>query len=219
MGIPCLECGRRFAWGEDADSAAVSDRRLRNIAHCKLAAHARAEHPGALFTCPRRGDAFAWRGDERDQDYWYPRDGYPVCHYCGSISEAELFSAIERGGELSPTDKSYKVYVTLPAKNPDEPVVYTKQSHEPTDKTGYRRVGDLSAAERDALQDGGWSVDDPEAWVRFEPRGPHVNAKFYFQHLSEDGRARFVTLLNAKKINLGYPGHFYRLPFFCKVIG
>lgn len=39
-------------------------------------------------------------------------------------------------------------------------------------------------------------------------------AKFYFPHLSEDQRHEFVDLLNAKKINLGYPGYFYRLPFF-----
>ncbi len=38
--------------------------------------------------------------------------------------------------------------------------------------------------------------------------------KFYFQHLSEAQQVRFVELLNAKKMRVGYPGHFYRLPFF-----
>ncbi len=40
--------------------------------------------------------------------------------------------------------------------------------------------------------------------------------KFYFQHLAEDQHRAFVDLLNAKKLNIGYPGHFYVLPFFVK---
>lgn len=38
--------------------------------------------------------------------------------------------------------------------------------------------------------------------------------KFYFQHLSEDGRQKFVRLLNQKKILFDFPGYFYVLPFF-----
>jgi hypothetical protein len=37
--------------------------------------------------------------------------------------------------------------------------------------------------------------------------------KFYFQHLSEDQRKRFIELVNAGA-KLEYPGRFYRLPFF-----
>lgn len=40
--------------------------------------------------------------------------------------------------------------------------------------------------------------------------------KFYFQHLSVEERKRFIELLNAKKMKLAYPGHFYRMPFFCQ---
>jgi len=39
--------------------------------------------------------------------------------------------------------------------------------------------------------------------------------KFYFQHLSEDQKNRFVELLNQKRLKLNVPGHFYVLPFFC----
>lgn len=42
----------------------------------------------------------------------------------------------------------------------------------------------------------------------------HSEAKFYFQHLSEEQRREFVGVVNQKKINVGYPGHFYVLPFF-----
>lgn len=38
--------------------------------------------------------------------------------------------------------------------------------------------------------------------------------KFYFQHLDEAGRDRFLELHNAGAMNLGYPGRFYRLPYF-----
>lgn len=38
--------------------------------------------------------------------------------------------------------------------------------------------------------------------------------KFYFQHLSEDQKTRFVELLNQRAIKIGYPRHFYVLPFF-----
>lgn len=38
--------------------------------------------------------------------------------------------------------------------------------------------------------------------------------KFYFQHLSEAQKKRFVDLLNERKIALAYPHRFYVLPFF-----
>lgn len=43
----------------------------------------------------------------------------------------------------------------------------------------------------------------------------HMN-KFYFQHLSEGQRSVFVTLMNLRQLNIGEPGHFYVLPFFCE---
>ena len=39
-------------------------------------------------------------------------------------------------------------------------------------------------------------------------------AKFYFQHFTQEQRTHFVQLLNDKRIKLGPPGYFYRLPFF-----
>lgn len=40
--------------------------------------------------------------------------------------------------------------------------------------------------------------------------------KFYFQHLSPEQQGRFIELYNARKIKMGYPGHFYVSPFFCR---
>lgn len=39
--------------------------------------------------------------------------------------------------------------------------------------------------------------------------------KFYFQHLSVEGRKSFIEMLNAGVVRFGMPGHFYVLPFFC----
>jgi hypothetical protein len=44
-------------------------------------------------------------------------------------------------------------------------------------------------------------------------RGPIDHTKFYFQHLSKDETQRFVDLYDVKKVNIGYPGHFYIWPF------
>lgn len=41
--------------------------------------------------------------------------------------------------------------------------------------------------------------------------------KFYFEHLSEGQKQRFVELLNEGKIKLNYPGYFYNKPYFCNI--
>lgn len=41
------------------------------------------------------------------------------------------------------------------------------------------------------------------------------NAKFYFQHLNEEQKLRFIELHNEKRLQLNYPGYFYTRPFFC----
>lgn len=54
--------------------------------------------------------------------------------------------------------------------------------------------------------------DDSGLTVRIKAPG----MKFYFQHLSEEQKMEFIDLLNAGKVRVGYPGHFYRLPYFCQ---
>jgi hypothetical protein len=50
------------------------------------------------------------------------------------------------------------------------------------------------------------------------PGGGHLG-KFYFQHLTRDLQIRFIELYNEKprKFTIGYPGHFYVLPFFVRL--
>lgn len=38
--------------------------------------------------------------------------------------------------------------------------------------------------------------------------------KLYFQHFIEAQMIEFIALYNDKKLNVGYPGHLYTLPFF-----
>lgn len=45
---------------------------------------------------------------------------------------------------------------------------------------------------------------------------PHPHSKFYFQHLNEAQRAKFIELYNKDVMKIGYPGWFYTTPFFIK---
>ena len=132
-----------------------------------------------------------------------------TCSYCGSISPAKFFEAIDAGCQLGPTDQTYKVYVDLPHSDP----------------TGIRLIGHTSMATRpsdgwepvtDTLrQEFGNSISPHDTFILRGQNGPHIHAKFYFQHLSEAERDRFIELHKAGKMNIGYPGHFYVTPLFC----
>ena len=54
--------------------------------------------------------------------------------------------------------------------------------------------------------------------MKVQPRPARTQGKFYFQHLSDDDRTRFIELYNAKRMKLGYPGYFYSRPYFCKAV-
>lgn len=172
--------------------------------------------------CPRRaeiGIASTFPGP----DHWRAeRESFrvgPTCSYCGSISPAKLFELIEAGAKLGPTDKNYKVYVDAPNPTPDElrcDMGSNGANHPGTTREGYwKQHKDLTAKERDIVLRGGMGRDhEPGYWHHFGPTGPKSWGKFYFQHLSEDEKRRFVDLLNAKAIAIGEPGYFYRLPYF-----
>lgn len=140
-----------------------------------------------------------------DMDFWNSRYGHKACSYCGSISPDELFAAIEAGAKLGPTDKSYKVYVDLPNPLVGQTVEIGSESGPTHDREGKRTRDDLT--------------DEEIKTGRYERKmmgkaSATVHAKFYFQHFSVDEQQRFIDLLNAKKINIGMPGHFYARPFF-----
>jgi hypothetical protein len=158
-------------------------------------------------TCPRRlGEVGPWSREE-DQDAWRP-DG--SCSFCGSISPDTFMEAARRGDLITPTDKNYKAYVDLP--NPREGevrIVGTTNSREHPGGN-WVPVGEKERADLDRAGSGGLQT----TYVLYGTEGPKDHRKFYFQHLSPEQRREFVDLLNAGTLNLAYPGHFYRLPFF-----
>ncbi len=144
----------------------------------------------APCSCPKSG------GDRR----YEPAPGRPEddsCDYCGSLFGEVFMARLEAGDVvLGPTDKNYKCYVHNHGGAP------FRQTHR-TDKPSV--PGEIL---KDPMDMTLWT------WaVRETP-----DAKFYFEHLSESQRQRFIELLNARKLKIGDPGHFYRLPFFVQVL-
>ena len=79
--------------------------------------------------------------------------------------------------------------------------------------------GSLAPAEFFAAIDAGVELGPTGKSYKVYLRGEHAPPvrgapKFYFQHLSDEERQRFVDLVNAKKLNIGDPGYFHTLPFF-----
>lgn len=190
---------------------AESERLLRVInAYWALRHHMETEHPEAMFVCGRQAESL--KGSGKPEAFW---ESDHTCSFCGSLSPDKFFEAVEAGCQVGPTDKSYKAYIDLPHPDPE----------------GLRVVGSRMATEHPG---DGWHEATPEFCERYdwqpwaEPRRPgermyctlgrngaSIHAKFYFQHLDDAGRQRFVQLYNERKMNLGYPGHFYTRPFFC----
>lgn len=120
-------------------------------------------------------------------DHWRD-DG--TCSFCGSLNPDVFMARVEAGDvQLEPTDKSYKVYV--------------QNSGGEAFKRSYRDCpkGATCTGPKDCTH-----------WVTRE----QPSSKFYFQHLSTAQRHRFVELMNAQRLKLAFPGHFYVLPFFAK---
>jgi hypothetical protein len=163
-------------------------------------------------TCPRRLELGAYRAGETG------KDGIRLdatCSYCGSITEEAFLAACVRGDQLGPTDKSYKVYVDLPEGEPDRLRVLSHATFLPSNSgERYVRGADLSEEQRAIVQQEGITFREDD-YYQFAPRGSIKHAKFYFQHLTQAGCEKFIELLNAKRLNIGYPGRFYVLPFFC----
>jgi hypothetical protein len=108
-----------------------------------------------------------------------------TCDYCGSLTGNDFMRRVEAGDVvLIPTDKAYKVYL--------------KNDGGQEFKQSYRTDNSQSA--------------NQETWT-WTTR-PQSQQKFYFQHLSVAQMTRFVALLNAKKLKLDVPGHFYVTPYF-----
>jgi hypothetical protein len=171
--------------------------------------------------CGRRSDPFApdFPGEDTWREGGNPYHMSPTCSYCGSITPEALFAAIEAGHEIGPTDKNYKLYVEVPTADPtalrvtggssggDEPPSWGERSQ-------WHRYADLTDEQRAMLRRDGWGDGEREGWVMIAPVGPTAHGKFYFQHFDGEQQGRFLDLVNAGKVNFGYPGHLYVRPYF-----
>jgi hypothetical protein len=133
------------------------------------------------------------------------------CSWDGSLHPDVFMDLIEKPGTfLTPTDKNYKVYIDVAdaGEDADELRVVVSGTHEPPAAYADRAI---RATKRNRKK---WDLGEHTGWFILEPRGPSREDKFYFEHLSDEQKTRFVALLNEGKLSLKYPGHFYRLPFF-----
>lgn len=157
--------------------------------------------PDSPFKAPFNGE-MAWGDDQ-------------TCSYCGSLHPDALMAALEAGTvTLTPTDKSYKVYVDG-MLNPRAGLLRIVAVSNAKDSPGPGYVQFSEVEHGDVARRGGWRSISVGDWVLVDIEGPTRHAKFYFQHLSDAQRKRFVELYNEKRLRLSAPGHFYVLPFFC----
>lgn len=157
--------------------------------------------------CPRQHYEATMASQKRHHSHWEENG---TCSYCGSISPEMLFKAIEDGCELGPTDKDYKVYVDLIEPEPDKLKIVSAVNFD-IDEERRKKEGWVPA-DKARMRAEGWGGE--YQWMRLVRQGPIRHAKFYFQHLTKEEQHRFIDLLNTKKVKIGAPGHFYRLPFF-----
>lgn len=112
-----------------------------------------------------------------------------TCSFCGSLNPDELMRRLEIADiQVGPTDKAYKIYV--------------RNLGGPQFKMHYRNCPPNS----------GCTYESCDHWVTVE----RDETKFYFQHLTEAQRTRFIEIHNEKRMNIGYPGYFYMMPYFAR---
>lgn len=157
------------------------------------------------------------------------------CPYDGSMHPDEFMAYLEKPWtELTPTDKNYKVYISVVSEENDEMREYasTTRDTRPGDENGMEwgrewmtwetaveRHPELREAyERHLRMVENTAPSHPwrtaTHWLQVGPRGDRRESKFYFEHLSDEQKQRFVDLLNKGKLTLREPGFFYRRPFF-----
>lgn len=64
---------------------------------------------------------------------------------------------------------------------------------------------------------GGEIIPTDKNYKAYARRPDKLDGTFYYQHLSRSQMNRFIELYNSGKMKVGFPGHFYRMPFFMKV--
>jgi hypothetical protein len=197
-----------YGYGDDPDRAVAWNIGVEELQAEDWAivdeAEVKARKPAAEFVCGRRGDYGSDTAKMKPLDHWSMRDGRRTCSYCGSAHQDDVMAMAEAGTiQWGPTDKGYKAYLSLAPTDEDETI-----AKENAKKFG---VGELIFKDKGEVAFEEWWQKERSLHVRGKDMG-----KFYFQHLTDAQKDRFLVLLNERKLKIGYPGHFYRLPYFIR---
>lgn len=136
-----------------------------------------------------------------------------TCAHCGGIRPSIAMKHIREGAEVTPTDKSYKIYVDVPDPKVGQMRVVSTMNFTPTDYNPEDRG--YVKADPEVLKASGWGTGDSDyskgiQWMMLKPHDAIMNAKCYLNHFSESQALEFVRLIETKKMNIAFPGHFYR---------
>jgi len=156
------------------------------------------------------------------------------CPWDGSMHPDEFMAYLEKPGTwLTPTDKNYKVYISVVSDEPETMRHITSMTRRPDEgrpdsqynrewltwEEAVERHPEMREEYEEHLSHVAslapshpWHTDTH--WIQVCPRGEERESKFYFEHLTEEQKRRFIDLLNEGKLNLREPGFFYRRPFF-----
>jgi hypothetical protein len=153
-------------------------------------------------------------------------DMYAQCPNCEAV-----FRGDAAGATLEAKNAYWALRAHIKSDHPEAMVACPRQRESPIGRREEKAAfwdrngtcsycGSFSQSQFFAAVEAGAEVGPTDKNYKAYLRGPGVPpatgaAKFYFQHLDEAGRDRFIELFNSKKMTIGYPGHFYSLPFFC----
>lgn len=172
-------------------------------------------------TCPRRMSEFGPWAHSEGEDEWVDRRAGLAgqervglsCSFCGSLHPDRFMELVREGWIVGPTDKSYKAYLESPLTDEQKAAKRQQWMERDAVARAVREIGEKDGKTAEQIQ-----ADLDEQWQ--EQSGGWLygdqSAKFYYQHLSAEQRAEFITLYNEGRMQVGYPGHFYALPFFCR---
>lgn len=172
--------------------------------------------PAEAHTCPRRMAEYGpWERVE-NLDSWCAGRGLASqgavgvsCSFCGSLHPDRFVELVREGWEVGPTDKNYKAYLRHAPTADEEAQQKADWIQRDAVAQAVRELG-----ERDGKTPEQVAADLDEQWAKFPHFSGGPEAKFYYQHLSVEQQDEFIALVNERRMKIGYPGHFYVLPFF-----
>lgn len=172
-------------------------------------------------TCPRRMyDMGPWEREE-GKDTWSLGHGPAAqdalgtsCSFCGSLHPERFMELVRDGWIVGPTDKSYKAYLERPLTDEELAAHKARWLEGFTDAEIQATADDRGETFEQAKA----ALDDVYDRQIARIGGAKTEAKFYYQHLTEPQQREFVDLYNSRRMKVGYPGHFYQLPYFMELV-